>query len=64
MNIAEFKRIQQAYAKAENAWLVAMQDPNAEPVFVKFLRNQADLAKRDYEQAFRVMQGSKAQTAK
>lgn len=61
MRIDELKRVQQIYARAENAWLAEAQKPDAEPTFLKYLRGQADLAKRDYEQAWKVYHG---QTAK
>ena len=56
MRLAEFERIQRKHMDAANAYFKAQQDPDTDPVFLRYLRGVAEEAETEYLQAWNVYQ--------
>ena len=56
MRLAEFERIQRKHMDAANEYFKAQQDPDTDPVFLRYLRGVAEEAETEYLRAWKVYQ--------
>ena len=61
MKLAEFERIRSKHVAAANAYFIALQDPDTDPVFLRYLQSVAEKTEAEYLQAFTIMQSEAKQ---